>query len=143
MQIDIGNFSCVFRVLKRIDGYFYAVKNSTRLLHQYTERIMSISSFKEDVKVTLIGELAQSEDNVFDKSPNWQDISPVAAIGYVVVDKLLTVQNKSYGHPTILMAKSVQEEEDIPDGAVAMMILDMLDVLSHVSVRARNIKQRS
>ncbi|KAI7994180.1 hypothetical protein LOK49_LG11G02148 [Camellia lanceoleosa] len=108
-QIGNGNFSCVFKVLKRIDGCFYAVKNSTRLLHQYTE--------------------------------SWQDINPVAAIGYVVVvDKLLTIQNKSYGQPTILVAKSVKGEEDIPDNAVAMMILDMPDVLSHVSVRARNSK---
>ncbi|KAI7991974.1 Wee1-like protein kinase [Camellia lanceoleosa] len=37
-QIGNGNFSCVFKVLKRIDGCFYAVKKSTRLLHQDTER---------------------------------------------------------------------------------------------------------
>ncbi|KAL6978416.1 Mitosis inhibitor protein kinase wee1 [Sarracenia purpurea var. burkii] len=37
-QIGNGNFSRVFKVLKRIDGCFYAVKQSTRLLHQETER---------------------------------------------------------------------------------------------------------
>ncbi|KAL5839245.1 hypothetical protein ACOSQ4_011853 [Xanthoceras sorbifolium] len=37
-QIGIGNFSLVFKVLKRIDGCFYAVKHSTRQLHQDTER---------------------------------------------------------------------------------------------------------
>ncbi|PSS14665.1 Wee1-like protein kinase [Actinidia chinensis var. chinensis] len=37
-QIGNGNFSRVFKVLKRIDGCFYAVKQSTRLLHQDTER---------------------------------------------------------------------------------------------------------
>ncbi|KAI8013678.1 hypothetical protein LOK49_LG05G02249 [Camellia lanceoleosa] len=56
----------------------------------------------------------------------------------VVVDKLLTIQNNSYGQPTILVAKSVKGEEDIPDGAVAVLIPNMPDVLSHVSVRARN-----
>ncbi|THG07079.1 hypothetical protein TEA_023732 [Camellia sinensis var. sinensis] len=72
---------------------------------------------------------------------SWQVISPVEAIGYVVVvDELLTVQNKSYGRPTILVAKSVKGEEDIPDGAVAVLTPDMPDVLSHVSVRARNSK---
>ncbi|KAJ4835535.1 hypothetical protein Tsubulata_041078 [Turnera subulata] len=37
-QIGAGNFSCVFKVLKRIDGCLYAVKRSTRQLHQDAER---------------------------------------------------------------------------------------------------------
>ncbi|KAK9035540.1 hypothetical protein V6N11_077579 [Hibiscus sabdariffa] len=37
-QIGTGNFSRVFKVLKRIDGCLYAVKHSTRQLHQDTER---------------------------------------------------------------------------------------------------------
>lgn len=72
---------------------------------------------------------------------SWQVISPVEAVGYVVVvDKLLSVQNESYSKPTILVAKSVKGEEEIPDGAVAVLTPDMPDVLSHVSVRARNSK---
>ncbi|KAL3630994.1 hypothetical protein CASFOL_023978 [Castilleja foliolosa] len=72
---------------------------------------------------------------------SWQVISPVEAIGYVVVvDELLSVQNISYSKPTILVAKSVKGEEEIPDGAVAVLTPDMPDVLSHVSVRARNSK---
>ncbi|KAH6815578.1 Pyruvate phosphate dikinase [Perilla frutescens var. frutescens] len=72
---------------------------------------------------------------------SWQVISPVEAVGYVVVvDQLLSVQNKSYSRPTILVAKSVKGEEEIPDGAVAVLTPDMPDVLSHVSVRARNCK---
>ncbi|CAA0819704.1 Alpha-glucan water dikinase 1- chloroplastic [Striga hermonthica] len=72
---------------------------------------------------------------------SWQVISPVEATGYVVVvDQLLSVQNLSYSKPTILVAKSVKGEEEIPDGAVAVLTPDMPDVLSHVSVRARNSK---
>ncbi|XP_048226427.1 wee1-like protein kinase [Ricinus communis] len=37
-QIGTGNFSRVFKVLKRIDGCLYAVKLSTRKLHQDAER---------------------------------------------------------------------------------------------------------
>ncbi|KAG6785131.1 hypothetical protein POTOM_010856 [Populus tomentosa] len=37
-QIGTGNFSCAFKVLKRIDGCLYAVKHSTRQLHQDAER---------------------------------------------------------------------------------------------------------
>lgn len=72
---------------------------------------------------------------------SWQVISPVEAVGYVVVvNELLSVQNKSYERPTILVARSVKGEEEIPDGAVAVLTTDMPDVLSHVSVRARNSK---
>ncbi|TYG90264.1 hypothetical protein ES288_A12G167500v1 [Gossypium darwinii] len=72
---------------------------------------------------------------------SWQVISPVEVVGYVdVVEELLAVQNKSYDRPTILVAKSVKGEEEIPDGTVAVLTPDMPDVLSHVSVRARNCK---
>ncbi|KAJ0506965.1 putative alpha-glucan, water dikinase [Helianthus annuus] len=72
---------------------------------------------------------------------SWQVISPFEAVGYiVVVDELLSVQNKSYEKPTILVAKTVSGEEEIPDGTVAVLTSDMPDVLSHVSVRARNSK---
>lgn len=72
---------------------------------------------------------------------SWQIISPVEAVGYVVVvDELLSVQNEIYKKPTILVANSVKGEEEIPDGAVALITPDMPDVLSHVSVRARNGK---
>lgn len=72
---------------------------------------------------------------------SWQVISPVEVVGYViVVDELLTVQNKTYDRPTIIVANRVRGEEEIPDGAVAVLTPDMPDVLSHVSVRARNGK---
>ncbi|KAA8533188.1 hypothetical protein F0562_033279 [Nyssa sinensis] len=83
-------------------------------------------------------------DPILRKTANlgsWQVISPVEAVGYVVVvHELLSVQNKSYGQPTILVAKAVKGEEEIPDGTVAVLTPDMPDVLSHVSVRARNSK---
>lgn len=72
---------------------------------------------------------------------SWQVISPVEVSGYMaVVDELLAVQNKSYDKPTILLAKSVKGEEEIPDGVLGVITPDMPDVLSHVSVRARNSK---
>ncbi|KAJ4843805.1 hypothetical protein Tsubulata_009992 [Turnera subulata] len=83
-------------------------------------------------------------DPILRKTANlgsWQVISPAEAVGYVViVDELLKVQNASYDQPTILVAKRVKGEEEIPDGAVAVLTPDMPDVLSHVSVRARNGK---
>lgn len=59
-----------------------------------------------------------------------------------VVDELEHVQDKVYDRPTVLVSGRVKGEEEIPDGAVAVLTPDMPDVLSHVSVRARNGKVR-
>ncbi|KAL3680910.1 hypothetical protein R1sor_023866 [Riccia sorocarpa] len=83
-------------------------------------------------------------DPVIRKEANmgsWQVISPVETKGIiVVVDELLEVEEKVYDKPTILVAGRVRGEEEIPDGAVAVLTPDMPDILSHVSVRARNGK---
>ncbi|XP_052731324.1 alpha-glucan water dikinase, chloroplastic isoform X3 [Vigna angularis] len=104
----------------------------------FTEEIIRAGS------AASLSTLLNRLDPVLRKTANlgsWQVISPVETVGYVeVVNELLAVQNKSYERPTILIAKSVKGEEEIPDGTVAVLTPDMPDVLSHVSVRARNSK---
>ena len=41
-KIGDGNFSCVFKAVKRIDGCMYAVKCSTRQLHKDAERLKNL-----------------------------------------------------------------------------------------------------
>ena len=53
------------------------------------------------------------------------------------------VQDEVYEEPTILLANRVSGEEEIPEGAVAVITPDAPDVLSHSSVRARNMKARA
>nr|XP_011464043.1 PREDICTED: alpha-glucan water dikinase 1, chloroplastic isoform X2 [Fragaria vesca subsp. vesca]XP_011464044.1 PREDICTED: alpha-glucan water dikinase 1, chloroplastic isoform X2 [Fragaria vesca subsp. vesca] len=109
---------------------------------------LALSIFTEEViragSAASLSTLVNRLDPVLRKTANlgsWQVISPVEVVGYVVVvDELLTVQNKVYDKPTILVARSVRGEEEIPDGTVAVLTPDMPDVLSHVSVRARNSK---
>lgn len=61
--------------------------------------------------------------------------------GFVAsVNELISIQNKVYKRPTIIIANKVTGEEEIPDGVVGVLTPDMPDVLSHVSVRARNSK---
>ncbi len=45
-----------------------------------------------------------------------------------------------YVEATVLIAKRVTGEEEVPEGVVAVLTPDAPDVLSHVSVRARNMK---
>ena len=47
-----------------------------------------------------------------------------------------------YEEPAVLIAKRVTGEEEVPEGVVAVLTPDAPDVLSHVSVRARNMKAR-
>ncbi|MED6215135.1 hypothetical protein PIB30_110431, partial [Stylosanthes scabra] len=110
--------------------------------------LVQVEIFTEEIiragSAASLSTLLNRLDPVLRKTANlgsWQVISPVETVGYVeVVDELLAVQNKSYERPTILVAKSVKGEEEIPDGTVAVLTPDMPDVLSHVSVRARNSK---
>ncbi|KAK9096999.1 hypothetical protein Sjap_022496 [Stephania japonica] len=72
---------------------------------------------------------------------SWQVISPVEVCGFVTtVNDLIAVQNKVYGKPTVILANRVTGEEEIPGGVVAVLTPDTPDVLSHVSIRARNSK---
>lgn len=74
-------------------------------------------------------------------SGSWQIISPVEVCGFVTpVHDLITTQNKVYKKPTILVASRISGDEEIPDGVVAVLTPDTPDVLSHISIRARNNK---
>ena len=72
---------------------------------------------------------------------SWQVISSADAYGFLVcVNELITVQSKVYSKPTVIIACKVTGEEEIPDGVVAVLTPSLIDVLSHVSIRARNSK---
>jgi hypothetical protein len=60
----------------------------------------------------------------------------------VEVPALSDVQDVVYAEPTILLAKQVSGEEEIPENVVAVITPDAPDILSHSSVRARNMKVR-
>ncbi|XP_057975075.1 alpha-glucan water dikinase 2 isoform X2 [Malania oleifera] len=71
----------------------------------------------------------------------WQVISPAEACGFIfVVNELITTQSNIYKKPTVIVANKVTGEEEIPEGVVAVLTPDMPDILSHVSIRARNNK---
>ncbi|XP_058193102.1 alpha-glucan water dikinase, chloroplastic-like isoform X2 [Rhododendron vialii] len=133
----------------KAESYHHLLQPSAEYLgSQLGVELWAVNIFTEEIiragSAASLSSLLNRLDPVLRETANlgsWQVISPVEAIGYVVVvDELLAVQNKSYEKPTILVAKSVKGEEEIPDGAVAVLTPDMPDVLSYVSVRARNSK---
>ncbi|KAI3950212.1 hypothetical protein MKW92_044526 [Papaver armeniacum] len=108
----------------------------------------AIDIFTEELirggSVTCLSMLVNRLDPILRKIGNlgsWQIISAVEVRGFITtVNELISVQNKVYGRRTVLIANKVSGEEEIPDGVVAVLTPDMPDVLSHVSVRARNSK---
>ena len=73
---------------------------------------------------------------------SWQVISPVSQITgkLVVVPDLHSVADAVYEEPTILLAARVSGEEEPPINSVGIISSDAPDVLSHLSVRCRNVK---
>jgi alpha-glucan,water dikinase len=73
---------------------------------------------------------------------SWQIISPVTETTgrLAIADELYPIQDEVFPEPTLLLAKSVSGEEEIPENCVGVITPDSPDVLSHISVRARNSK---
>ncbi|KAK1400804.1 Alpha-glucan water dikinase 2 [Heracleum sosnowskyi] len=120
---------------------------------QYLGRLLSvekgvIDTFTEELIRTgsagSLSMLINRLDPILRKFANlgcWQVISPAEVRGFVVnVNELISVQHKVYREPTVIVANKVSGEEEIPDGAVAVLTSDLPDVLAHVSIRARNSK---
>jgi alpha-glucan,water dikinase len=56
----------------------------------------------------------------------------------VVVGHLKDVQDVTYDTPTLLLARCMGGEEEIPAGVVAVVTESATDVLCHAAIRARN-----
>jgi len=72
------------------------------------------------------------------KLGDWQIISQNEVEGLVTVAELHSVQSENYKRPTVILTEKIMGEEEIPEGVVAVISPDRVDVLSHVSIRARN-----
>ncbi|HVV73701.1 MAG TPA: hypothetical protein VHI52_19710, partial [Verrucomicrobiae bacterium] len=70
---------------------------------------------------------------------NWQIISRGRGLGQVeVVDALRSIQGKRFDGLRVVVADQVTGEEEIPEGVTAVIAPDVVDIVSHVAVRARN-----
>ncbi|KAJ0085762.1 hypothetical protein Patl1_08692 [Pistacia atlantica] len=100
----------------------------------------AIDNFTEELvragPATVLSTLINHFEPVLRKVANlgcWQVISPMEVCGFITcVNELITAQNRVYRKPTVIIAHRVTGEEEIPEGAVAVLTPDMPDVLSHV-----------
>lgn len=68
----------------------------------------------------------------------WQVISQAEAAGTVEVSRLLSVQDKKFKQATVIVTDKVTGDEVIPEGVTAVVTPNGVDILSHLSIRARN-----
>jgi len=72
---------------------------------------------------------------------NWQIISRGRGAGRVeVVEELRLIQGKRFDAPRVVIADKVTGEEEIPEHVTAVIAPGVVDIVSHVAVRARNGK---
>jgi len=70
---------------------------------------------------------------------NWQIISPGHAEGIVmVIDRLQSIQGRMFPDPTVVIARCITGEEEIPEGVTALITSGLVDLVSHIAIRARN-----
>ncbi|MGA1843859.1 MAG: phosphohistidine-like domain-containing protein [bacterium] len=70
---------------------------------------------------------------------NWQIISPGSGEGTVmVVDRLRSIQGRVFSTPTVVVARGITGEEEIPEGINALLTAETVDCVSHIAIRARN-----
>ena len=70
---------------------------------------------------------------------NWQIISRGRGAGRLeVVESLSSIQGQHFDTPRVVVADKVTGEEEIPETVTAVIAPDVVDIVSHVAVRARN-----
>ncbi|KAK9226729.1 hypothetical protein WN943_011777 [Citrus x changshan-huyou] len=131
-QPSVKYLGCLLGVEK------YAIDNFTEeLVRAQSEAVLSIliNRFEPVLrKVANLGWAVYSEKcNEILLPKDSMVISPVEVCGFITsVNELITLQNKVYRRPTIIIASRITGEEEIPVGVVAVLTPDMPDVLSHV-----------
>ena len=70
---------------------------------------------------------------------DWQVISRGGGTGRMIATPdLKSLRYRSFDQPTILVTDVVVGDEEIPQGVIAVLTPDTTDIVSHVSIRARN-----
>jgi alpha-glucan, water dikinase len=106
----------------------------------------NVTLFSEEVlrgrPAFVLSKLLRLLDSMLRKSAhlgNWQVISRGHSVGELqVVETLKSVQGKSFARPAVVVADSIDGDEEIPGAVTAIITSALIDSLSHLAIRARN-----
>lgn len=130
-----------------IDHYYRLLQPKAEFLgNSFHAAQWTINIFSEEVvrgrTAFVLSTLLRSVEPLLRKSAslgNWQIISSRRVTGTVEpVDSLKSVQSGSYSDPVVIVAGTVAGDEEIPKGVSAIITPAVVDILSHLAVRARN-----
>ena len=133
--------------LGRFIDYYYALlqAKAEHLGRAFRAEDWTIELFNQEVirgsSAYVLSILLRHIDPLLRKTAdlgNWQIISQNEAMGRVEVADLYAVQDKKFSSATVIVTDNVKGEEEVPEGVVAVITPVGVDILSHVSVRARN-----
>lgn len=129
------------------DRYYRLLQDNALYLGDafYAEK-WTINLFSEEIVrgrlSFILSLLIHHLDPILRKSANlgdWQVISAGQATGVIeVVQSLRSVQDRKFDRPTIIIADKVTGEEEPPSGLRAVITPDLVDLVAHVAIRARN-----
>ncbi|MEW6382192.1 MAG: PEP/pyruvate-binding domain-containing protein [bacterium] len=132
-----------------IDSLYRLIQPKAEFLgHAFGADTWTITLFSEEVvrgrPAFILAVLLRSLDPILRRSANlgnWQVISLNRVIGEVkAVKTLRSIQAKTFRQPTIIVSDQIDGDENIPDGATAVITPDSTDIVSHVAIRARNAR---
>ncbi|UCH81050.1 MAG: hypothetical protein JSW20_00165 [Nitrospiraceae bacterium] len=129
------------------DRYYGLFQDNARYLGEafYAEK-WTINLFSEEIArgqlSFVLAILIHHLDPILRNRANlgdWQVISGRQASGVVeVVQSLRSVPDRTFEHPTIIVADKVRGDEEPPPGLRAVITPDLVDLVAHVAIRARN-----
>ncbi len=132
-----------------IDHYYVLLQSRAETLGQaFYADSWTIALFSEEIvrgrPAFILSMLLRHLDPLLRKAANlghWQVVSWGQGTGRVeVVDALSVVQGRRFDSPTVIVADKIKGDEEIPEGVTAVITPDATDVVSHVAVRARNVR---
>lgn len=141
-------FDRISRAITAMSDRYYTMLQEKALLlgKAFNAEKWTINMFSEEIVrgrlSFILSLLVHHLDPILRKSAklgDWQIISPGRATGVVeIVESLRTIQDKSFEKPTIVIAENVYGDEEPPEGLNAVITPDLVDLVSHVAIRARN-----
>ncbi len=140
LQRGLGSF---------IDRYYQLLQPKAESLGKaFHAASWSISLFAEEVvrgrPAFVLSLLLHKLDTLLRKNAdlgNWQVIGTGSGTGVIeTVSHLKSLQGKSFTVPAVIVADTVEGNEEIPEGIIALITPASVDVLSHLAVRARNAR---
>ena len=141
IQRILGNFVDVYNKLIDSKAKFLGAQFSIEsdFVDIFTEEVIRGSLF---FAISLVLKKIDTSLRKICGLKSCQIISPISPVNGILteVESLHSVAYNKYAEPVSLICNKVTGEEEIPEGATAVICCKELDILAHVCVRARNNK---